>query len=169
MKIPAFLLSLALICIFSATELSAQTYYKYQSHNTGLSLSYPEGLKVTADDEMKLEIEDDRISFSVLFCDAASLTKIDMKDNLEKVLKKTGIDKKSVSTMELKKNETLEGSLYIGGNKVENADYYLIYGFVQGKQSPQIAFKISVVCNGNMSKEAGVMLGTLEFHPEEIR
>lgn len=169
MKIPAFLLSLALICIVSATKLSAQTYYKYQSQNTGLSLSYPEGLKVTADDETKLEIEDDRISFSVLFCEAASLTKIDMKDNLEKVLKKTGIDKKSVSTMDLKKNETLEGSLYIGGNKAENADYYLIYGFVQGKQSPQIAFKISVVCNGNMAKEAGVMLGTLEFHPEEIK
>ena len=169
MKIPAFLLSFALICIVSATKLSAQTYYKYQSQNTGLSLSYPEGLKVTADDETKLEIEDDRISFSVLFCEAASLTKIDMKDNLEKVLKKTGIDKKSVSTMDLKKNETLEGSLYIGGNKAENADYYLIYGFVQGKQSPQIAFKISVVCNGNMAKEAGVMLGTLEFHPEEIK
>lgn len=169
MKKITTLFTIVLALMVLSSKLSAQTYYKYQSHNTGLSLSYPEGLKITADDEMKLEIEDDRISFSVLFCDAASLTKIDMKDNLEKVLKKTGIDKKSVSIMELKKNETLEGSLYVGGNKAENADYYLIYGFVQGKQSPQIAFKISIICNGNMAKEAGVMLGTLEFHPEEIK
>ena len=92
-----------------------------------------------------------------------------MKENLEKVLKKTGIDRKSVSIMELKKNETIEGSLYIGGNKAENADYYLIYGFVQCKASPQIAFKISLVCNGDVAKEAGVMLGTLEFRPEAIK
>ena len=169
MKNLATFIALAILLSMTVFESQAQKYYKYQSNNNGLCVSYAEGLKVTCDDETKLEIEDDRLSFSALFCDAASLNKIDMKENLEKVLKKTGIDKKSVSSMELKKNETLEGSLYIGGNKAENADYYLIYGFVQCKQSPQIAFKISVVCNGNMAKEAGVMLGTLEFHPEEIR
>ncbi len=147
----------------------AQQYYKYQSQNNGLCISYPEGLKVTTDDEVRLEIEDDRISFSALFCDASSITQANMKENLEKVLKKTGIDRKSVSIMELKKNETIEGSLYIGGNKAENADYYLIYGFVQCKASPQIAFKISLVCNGDVAKEAGVMLGTLEFRPEAIK
>ena len=71
--------------------------------------------------------------------------------------------------MELTNNETVNGSLYIGGNKAENADYYLIYGFVQCKLSPQIAFKISVVCNSDMAKEAGTMLGTFEFYPELMK
>ncbi|MBP5502234.1 MAG: hypothetical protein J6Y24_05530 [Bacteroidales bacterium] len=168
MKTLTAALMIVLITIITF-DAKAQQYYKYQSNNNGLSVSYPAGLKVTADDEIKLEIEDDRMSFSALFCDASTITQANMKENLEKVLKKTGIDRKSVSIMELKKNETIEGCLYIGGNKAENADYYLIYGFVQSKLSPQIAFKISLVCNGDLSKEAGVMLGTLEFRPDEIK
>ena len=154
----------------SAMSQTSQTkYFKYQSHNNGISVAYPEGLKVTCDDEMKLEVEDDRISFSALFCEAATLSRIDLKADLEKVIKKTGIDKRSISMMELTNNETVNGSLYIGGNKAENADYYLIYGFVQCKLSPQIAFKISVVCNSDMAKEAGTMLGTFEFYPELMK
>lgn len=169
MKNIATIIALTILLSMTVFESQAQKYYKYQSNNNGLCVSYTEGLKVTCDDESKLEIEDDRLSFSALFCDVSSLSSSAMKDNLEKVLKKTGIDRKSVQIMELKQNSTIEGSLYIGGNKPENADYYLIYGFVQCRQSPQIAFKVSVVCNGDMAKEAGVMLGSLEFYADQIK
>ena len=169
MKNLASFIALTILLSMAVCECQAQKYYKYQSNNNGLCVSYTEGLKVTCDDETKLEIEDDRLSFSALFCDAATLGKMNLKDNLEKVLKKTGIDRKTIQMMELKQNSTIEGSLYIGGNKSENADYQLIYGFVQCKQSPQIAFKVSVICNGDMAKEAGVMLGTLEFYSDQIK
>ena len=169
MKNLATFIAFTILLSMTVLESQAQNYYKYQSTNNGLCVSYTEGLKVTCDDETKLEIEDDRLSFSALFCDVATLGKINLKDNLEKVLKKTGIDRKTIQMMELKQNSTIEGTLYIGGNKPENADYYLIYGFVQCRQSPQIAFKVSVICNGDMAKEAGVMLGTLEFYSDQIK
>lgn len=169
--LPQFLTAVIALMICMAVPAKAQDseYYKFISPNNGLSVTFQSDLKVTCDDESKLEIENDNFSFTALFCDAATISKLDMKDNLEKVIKKSGIDKKSLSLLELNTNKTLQGSLYIGGNKVENADYYLIYGFVQSKLSPQIAFKISVICNSNMAKQAGTLLGTLEFNPESIK
>lgn len=138
-------------------------FVEFQSDQNGLYVQVPEDSEINTNDGEDLILENEDYTLTVHYFDASETDEDEVSELLQSYLDATEVDFEDCEEDELETN-TLAGSLLSAATE----DVLVIGGVLYSKEDDEIGFVYTLVAPADYTEEAGQIIGTLEFNPEEI-
>lgn len=138
-------------------------FVEFQSDQNGLYVQVPEDSEINTNDGEDLIIENEDYTLTVHYFDASETDDDEISDMLEEYLDATELDFEDAEEEDFE-TETLAGSIISAASD----ELLAMGGVLYSKENDEIGFIYTLVAPADYADEAGQIIGTLEFNPEEI-
>lgn len=161
-KMVVALVVLAAMC---STKLSAQEFVNFQSTETGICVTVPEGMKIVKHDETILHLQSDLATLSIHPMLTENLTAEAMTEGMRETAAAAGFDLSEMDADQFD-HKTLEMIVY----SAKDSDGVAFgVGVIQPKENEKVAFLMTLTyVDGAGDVVAGTIINSLEFNPDII-